>query len=95
MHMNLGRGITLKELSDSVKLSPGHFSRLFRQSLRVAPLEHFRALRMARVRELLKFSTMRIKEIALMLGYRDMAHFTHAFVKVNGMSPRAFRKKRR
>ena len=48
--------------------------------------------RIERVKELIVYEQMGIKEIAYHLNYSSMAHFCHQFKKVTGETPAAFRK---
>lgn len=48
--------------------------------------------RLAAARQMLKDRRRRIGEIARTLGYSDNAHFTRAFQRWTGLSPRDFRR---
>jgi AraC-like DNA-binding protein len=52
-------------------------------------------VRYAAARHLLQNERRTIGEIALALGYSDHAHFTRAFLRWTGLTPRAFRLGRR
>jgi AraC-like DNA-binding protein len=51
--------------------------------------------RYAAAQDLLKDSRRTIGEIARMLGYSDHAHFTRAFQRWTGLTPRDFRRRDR
>jgi AraC-like DNA-binding protein len=48
--------------------------------------------RCAAAREMLKEHQRRIGEVARLLGYSDTAHFSRAFHRWTGVTPRAFRR---
>lgn len=85
---------TQAELAGLLGLSTRSFARgLAREG------EAFRALantvRMARAREALAAGGQSITDLALSLGYTDLANFSRAFRQALGCSPRAFRDARR
>ena len=48
-------------------------------------------MRIARARELLADSTLRIHEIAEETGFSDVAHFSRSFKKITGCTPGEYR----
>ena len=70
----------------------GTLERLFRSHLGTTPRAYLTGLRMQTAAELLRNSTLRIGQIAERVGYGDPLAFSHAFRRVHGTSPRAFRK---
>ncbi|MGH8387730.1 MAG: helix-turn-helix domain-containing protein [Pseudomonas sp.] len=86
----LDTGISVTELAEACALSRSHFSRMFKQSTRMAPQRWLREQRVMKSRELLNASTMLLTEIALECGFSDQSHFCRTFVKAEGMTPKAW-----
>src|SRR4029077_912944 len=59
----------------------------------MTPIEYCRRVRIARARELLEGGDTSQKQIALSLGYKDVASFARAFRKAVGSAPGAYRKR--
>jgi AraC-like DNA-binding protein len=95
MYQNLGKSLSLQEISGAAATSVPHLCRLFRQYASKAPKTFFRWLKVQHAKNLLLGTTARIEEIAFQLGYEDVAQFSHMFAKEAGMPPREFRKKPR
>jgi AraC-like DNA-binding protein len=82
---------SLDQLASAAGVSSGHLSRLFRDSLGVAPLGALRLLRLERAATDLATTARTIKEIAHQAGFESQFHFSRCFKKVFGDSPSAFR----
>lgn len=83
--------IEIKDLADQVHLSISRFSHLFSDTMGISPHRYILQRRIERAEEMLRSSSLTVNEIALSLGFSSQAHFYHAFLKVVGMSPVAYR----
>lgn len=83
--------IDLQAVADSVNLSLSRFTHVFTETIGVSPYHYIMNLRIARAKELLECSTLRVKEIAKTVGFSDPLYFSRIFRKYTGMSPRAYR----
>lgn len=92
---NLTAHLSVPELAQLVRLSPSHFSALFRASTGYGPIEYVKRLRIARARELLITTERPIMAIAAEVGYLDAFYFARQFRAVNGISAREFRRRSR
>ncbi len=88
---SLGRPWTVAAMAKRLNLSAVQFNRLCKQYCGTKPMQHVRALRMQRARDLLKGSSLPIKRIADLVGYSDPLAFSTTFHRVVGRSPRTFR----
>lgn len=71
---------------------PVHLARRFRNHYGQTPGEYLRQCRLERARWLLRRSSVGLAEIAMVAGFSDQSHFTHAFRRRFGASPGAFRR---
>jgi AraC-like DNA-binding protein len=83
--------ITRSDIGRAVGYSPRNLSRLMSTYLGRSLSDHIRDLRMLDARRLLEKSSLSVREIALAVGYSDTSHFTRAFTRATGLSPRAYR----
>lgn len=88
---NAGRSITLRDIADSVNISPYHFSRLFRKAYGYSPYEYLMLVRINRAKHLLKTTQEPVKAIAQQVGYTNASTFSSVFSEKVGLSPKAFR----
>lgn len=88
-HAASGAGI--QEAAVAMNLSAAHLTRLFQRFGRVSPGAHARHVRLQQAADRLAGSHERITDIAERCGYADAFHFSRAFSRAFGMSPRAFR----
>ena len=80
----------LPGLPAGVGLSASQIHRLFPASSG-SPMRRLWALRLERARELLDTTRLpHLAEVAWLCGFQSQAHFTHAFKKAHGLTPRAY-----
>jgi len=87
---NFRRPLRLADVAAAVGYSPSHLSRLISTHLGHSLSDYIRNLRMQAGVYLLESSEMSIGEIARSLGYTDPSHFSHAFTRATGLSPKAY-----
>lgn len=93
MKNNLENKITLKDIADAVGYSSSHLTTLFSQRTSFSPIVYYNQLKIQRACSFLQFSDLKIKEIAFRLGYYDPFHFSNAFIKEMGITPKEYRKR--
>lgn len=81
-----------KQLAKGLGLSESHLSRLFVEQFGVTPHQYELRRRVMRAQELVSASTLPVKQVAYLLGFRQPSHFTAWFRKHAGSSPRRYRK---
>jgi AraC-like DNA-binding protein len=91
MHQNLHQKLSTKTLSRQLGLSDSHFRRLFTAAMHTSPLNYFNELKLGWAANLLKTSSLTIKEVADKIGYNDPLYFSAQFKKLYGHSPRTYR----
>ncbi len=86
--------VTLNEIAKAVNLSPSHFSARFKKTTGFSPIEYFNHLKIQKACQFLIFTKLRVREIALELGWDDPYYFSRLFSKVMGMAPNEYRSKK-
>lgn len=87
---NLARDIGLAELADQVSLSPHYFSMRFKHTLGLSPHRYVLRERIDEAQRLLAAGRMSISEVAFSLGFSDQSHFSQAFRKATGTTPKRY-----
>ena len=88
---NFGQTITLEELAKNVCISPSHFSKKFKESTNMSPMEYVLNIRLTNAKHLLSSSNLSIYEIAKVCGFNDAAYFSYYFKKKFEISPKKYR----
>ena len=91
MRNNLEKKISVEDLADLTHLSISYFSKLFRHLMGMPPIDYFIHMKMQHACHLLCTTDLRIKQIALHLGYDDPYYFSRLFKKNSNNSPEEFR----
>lgn len=92
VHGNYSRKLSVEELARSVNISPRMCYKLFREHLRVSPMEYVNSCRVQVASRLLTQTEESITAIAGECGFRTSGYFTEVFQKATGKTPRDYRK---
>lgn len=84
--------LSLADVASAVKLSRERLSRLFHETLGITYSEYLVQVRLASARQLLNESDAPITEVAYESGFQSLSQFNRSFAKLEGRSPREFRK---
>jgi len=90
---NYRKGIGLKEVAEALGYSPSYLSRLVTRHLGRSLSQQVQSRRMEAARHLLENSDLPVSAVADELGYSDPAHFSRAFNRATGISPKAYRRR--
>ncbi len=72
-------------------LSPSHFAHLFRDEMKISPMQYLERVRLHAAAEMLLSSSATAAEIAAEVGFENASHFTQRFSRRYGLPPRQFR----
>jgi len=93
MQENIEKMLKLEDIASSIYLSTAQFSSKFKSKTGYSPMVYFNHLKMQRACQLLQFTDLRIKEIAMEFGFEDPYYFSRLFTKTMGVSPTDYRNK--
>lgn len=83
--------LRLADVADQVYVSQWHLSKLLNKQTGKTFSDILNSARMEKARELLKDPSLRIYDVAEMVGFQDLAHFSRVFKKMEGMSANEYR----
>lgn len=95
INSNLKNDISRDDIANFVFLNPDYLTRIFKKSTGLSLNEYVTEQRIKRSTSLLIFSDMPISEIALKVGYDNLAYFSKKFKKITDFTPSDYRKKYR
>ena len=84
--------ITVKELAEEVEMNVSWLSTAFAKEVGVPISTYIRNQKLGAAKYLLEFNDYNISDIAEYLGFAGESHFSTAFRKLTGMTPREYRK---
>ncbi|HEY8387478.1 MAG TPA: AraC family transcriptional regulator [Parasegetibacter sp.] len=84
---HIGDPITIKELSKKVAMNECYLKKGFKEMFGTTIFDFYQSQRMEHARFLLYEKGMSVTEVALMLGYSSISHFSTAFKKQTGLKP--------
>lgn len=79
--------LSLEELAQALKVSPGYASRVLKRSTGFSFSVFLNRVRVARAAALMNDPTVRLAEVAELVGYSSPHYFSRAFKRVLGVSP--------
>lgn len=87
---HMSQAIHAEKLSEEFQLNYRYLSGLFHQETQTTVQDYLRRLRINKACQLLRYTSMNIREVGESVGYTDPCHFSHVFKQVRGISPREF-----
>ncbi len=90
---NYAHKLTLSEVAEKTYISQWHLSKLLNRHMGQNFSEILNHIRIREAKKLLKDPSLRIGDIAEMVGFIDMAHFSRVFKKILGISANEYRNK--
>lgn len=88
---NLESPLTIYELASAVGMSESTLKRSFRRIYGTSIFNFFQNYRMVQARKMLEEGEYNVTEVAFKVGYANLSHFSRAFHKHFGYSPKAAR----
>lgn len=89
---NFQQTLTLAQLAKQANMSVSNYSFRFKQKSGISPIDYLIRFRLQKAQFLLRETSLPLKKISLMLGYKDEFYFSRLFNKLNGTYPSVFRK---
>ncbi|MEK3835040.1 response regulator [Paenibacillus sp. FSL R7-0128] len=91
IHSHLGEDLSLVRLAELHYFNPSYLSRFFKQEQGINLSEYIDQCRAVKAKELLGNETLKIRDVALYVGYEAHHSFTRFFKKMTGMTPQEYR----
>lgn len=89
---NYKQDLKLKDIAESVGLSPFYLERLFKQETSETPRTYLEKIRIDKAAHLLKSTTLTNLEICYEVGFQSPSNFYKAFRNLKNCSPSEYRK---
>lgn len=89
---NYRDGISVADIARSTGLNPSYFGKVFKETTGRTPQQYLMGFRIAKAAELLKLTLLSVSEVGAEVGYPNQLHFSRAYKKICGLSPREWRK---
>jgi AraC family transcriptional regulator len=88
---HLEQDLSLDAIANLVQLSPHYFASLFKQTVGQSPHQYVLKSRIERSKQLLKQPNLAIAQVAQLVGFQNQSHFTTAFRRIVGCTPKTYR----
>lgn len=93
IHRHFNENFLLTEIAAACQVSPSHLRNSFRTQYGLSVMQYREDLRITRAKTMLESGEYRISEIASLLGYCDVYHFSRKFKYATGLPPSLYAKK--
>ena len=88
---NYARNLTLCGLAAYFHMSEGQFCRIFKQTMKMSPMQYLMRYRILQSCRLLQDTDKKIGEIANLSGFNNISYFNKVFLQTIGCTPREYR----
>lgn len=90
----LDNKVSLHDIANSLYVNPKYLGALFKKETGRSFVEYVTFVRMERAKMLLRDQTLKVYEVAVLLGYNDVDYFSKVFKKQTSESPSIYREMR-
>ncbi len=87
------RDFSIGKLSESISVSEGHISRLFKAETEISINNYLTRYRIRKAMDFFKDVQSKVYEVAEKVGYQDIAYFSNTFKKLVGKAPSEYQSK--
>ena len=87
------QGFSITKLAESMSVSEGHISRLFKSETDQSINNYLTRYRIKKAMDYLKDVNVKVYEVAEKVGYSDIAYFSNTFKKLVGKTPSDYQTK--
>jgi two-component system response regulator YesN len=91
MEQHFTEAITMNRVAEQHYFNPSYFSKIFHEETGETFCKYLIHLRMEKAKNLLKDSTLKIYEVAELVGYQNFRHFVKLFKIQEGITPAQYR----
>ena len=91
MHQNYAYEITLAELAALLPMSEGQFCRVFKQVMKLSPMQYLMRYRILQSCRMLQDTDKKVGEIANLSGFNNISYFNKVFLNTIGCTPKEYR----
>lgn len=88
----LHQKVSVKEVSDSVGLSPNYFANTFKNEVGISLTDYINRRKILVSQNMLQYSNFSITEISQYLAFSSQSYFIKAFKSVKGITPKQVKK---
>ena len=92
IEQNYQSNITLNTLAEVAGMNPNYLCRAFQEITQQTPMDYVIFYRIEQAAIMLTSTRLAIMDIALECGFNDHSYFTKTFKRLEGMTPREYRK---
>ena len=84
--------LTVPTVASSVEVSPSYLTALFHKHLQISPGEYIRRMKLQESKQMIRENAMNFTEIAAVLQYSNVHHFSRQFKEKFGITPSEYAK---
>lgn len=92
LDVNYSDKLTLDSLSEQFFINKYYLTRLFKEQFGLSLIDYLLHVRITHAKQLLRFSNLSIEKVGVQCGIPDANYFTRIFKKIEGNSPKEYRK---
>jgi AraC family carnitine catabolism transcriptional activator len=92
MESHIEETLAIGDIATMADVSERQLERLFRQHLRSSPIAFYRGIRLERAENLLTYSSLSVRDVAIACGFSSLALFSRAFKARHGRTPSSIRR---
>lgn len=85
--------LSIRDLADSLYISPEHLRKVFRETFGASPLHYLIRRRIEHAQELLRMTDVPVQEVAQRCGIDNPYYFSRLFHQVTSLTPTAYRRR--